>query len=709
MKNQFWKRGLRRSAVLLVAAAAVLMLAGCQKAQPDEPSSSDDSTQTQQTQQTQQPEVSAGAEGVKSDCVLENYSINVQVQGNHRLTVTETLTVNYKNQISGITRTIPYEGYRYDPSKNEAVQYRMNLDHIDVDEVDYSVKRESGKAYITIGAGEGDPAGGTHIYTLRYRLSYYKDADSENDWLDCDLLPYGWDSSISAANISVTMPKEFEGAGIQMYRYAGGEWRDADISYTASGKTISAYLRAEDIKANKELLMQIKLPEGYFKGEKTLIPIQIFGYGVLVLLTVGAIVLWWMFGRPLPALKTSTLKKHKLTAVEDAYLLRRTLSVTDVAALLTVWAESGMIQITQLSESDYTITALTALGQGAKNFECTLYDALFADGIKCRHIGDVSDIIRSVLPKMKRQTAKNCAAICGGRLLTLESSCVKYAAWLLSVVPTLILLLVGGYVMLDYSAGYVGVVSSIALAVTHGGILALRSCWKNLQKLSRLLFSVICALAEIVVLGGVVYFASSSLGLGWQVAMAVIAALLTLFVSLFSCRNSEGYRMQLSQLMSYKRYLRQPEQIEGDFSAFYYSRLPQAYVLRVGKVFSKNCNTMPLAPSDGLILLGDTEKLSRTTGYYPAYLHFISTAYYAQSESEQEEQSKSATTSKQKEKPESGEKPAGVIGVLKAAFQKAAFWCNEAIDWIEVKIERIRYKLSAKKQKTQDSDEEDAE
>ncbi len=704
MKDRFWKRNLQRGAVFLIAAVLALAFAGCQKGQADDSSSAE-----ADDVQTQQPETPTDIEGVKADYVLENYSINVQVQTNHRLTVTEILTVNYKNQINGITRTIPYEGYRYDPGINEVVQYRMNLDHIDVDEVDYSVKRESGKAYITIGAGEGDPSGGTQIYTLRYRLSYYKDTDASNDWFGCDLLPYEWDSSISAANISVTMPKEFEGSGIQMYRYAGGEWKDASVSYTVSGKAVSAYLRAEEIEANKELFMQIKLPEGYFKGEKTLIPIQIFGYGVLALLTIGAIVLWWMFGRPLPALKTSILKKHKLTVAEDAYLLRRTLSVTDVAALLTAWAESGIIQITQLSESDYTITALTPLGQGAKNFECTLYDALFADGVKCRHIGDVSDIIRSMLPKIKRQTAKNCAAICGGRLLTLESGCVKYMAWILSAVPTLILLLVGGYIILDYSAGYVGVIASIALLVTHGGILALRSCWKNLQKLSKLLFTVICALAEIVVLGGVVYFACSGLGLGWQAAMAVIAALLTLLVSLFSGRNSEGYRLQLSQLMSFKRYLRQSEQAEGDFSAFYYSRLPQAYVLRVGKVFSKNCNAGILAPSEGMILLGNNEKLSHANGFYPAYLHFISTAYYAQCEGEQEQQSQSAAPRKQ-EKPESGEKAAGVVGVLTAAFRKVAFWCNEVIDWIEVKVERIRYKFSARKQKiSQDSDEEDAE
>ncbi len=652
------------------------------------------------------------------DIVLENYGLNVQVQNKHRLVVTETLTVNYEKKIEGITRVIPFEGYRFDSEKNEVVQYRMVLDQVDID-ADYTLEKEAGKAYLTIGATDTANAGGTQIYTLKYRLSYYQDQDVTKDQLYFDLLPYDWEGKITSANINITMPKDYETTGITLYRYSGGSWMESKAAYTASGKNISAHLKEEDIHANPDLSMLIKLPEGYFKGEKTLLPLQIFFYILVVLMTLGILVLWWIFGKPSKTVKAELVKKHKLSVLEDAYLLRGTVTVTDVAAFLTSWAESGIVRIIQLSTKEYSITCLEKPDKSAKNFEFTLYDTLCKGGVQTHTTAAAAARIRKALPKLKRQVARNCAAICGGRLYTLESICVKAASLLFSVLPIVITLAVGGHLVLDYSAGYVGVIAACTLLLIHIGILALIDKWKNIRKLFRLILTAIAAILELMVLGGVLYYAGNTLHMTSQSIMAVAASAAMLAAAIFSGRKSVGYQNQLAQLMAYKRYLKNPSLDEVDVTDFYYEKLPQAYVMRIGKLFSKKCDDQPLYAHDGLVLRGDAEKLSHAAGFYPAYQHFISTLYLAEPPAPVKKEEKSETSApkesnepkqEQTEKAQKEPKLSGIGGVFTlvfssvvAVFQKIAVWINEVIDWFEVKFDSLKRKASRK------SDEEEAE
>ncbi len=690
----------KRSKIYAIFAAlflvcTVCVMTGCSK--------EEHTSETSQTEQLQQA------------VVLENYGLNVQVQSKHRLVVTEILTVNYADQISGITRVIPYEGYRFDPEKNEVVQYRMVLDQIDVD-ADYTVEKQAGKAYLSIGGSDSSNTGGTQIYTLKYRLSYYQDEDITKDLLYCDLLPYDWEGKITSANINITLPKDFETSGITMYRYAGGSWVSSDVAYTASGKTISAHLKQEDILANADLSILVKLPEGYFKGEKTLLPLQVFFYVLIIFMTLGILAFWWFFGKPGKAQKAELIKKHRLSVLEDAYLLRGTIAMTDIAALLTDWAERGMLRIIQLSAKEYSITCLEPPEQTAKNFEMTVYEALSKDGVMTHTTAAAAARLRKVLPKVKRQVAKSCANLCGGRLYTLESACVKLAALVFSVLPIVIVLAVGGHLVLDYSAGYVGLIAAAALLVVHTGILVLVYSWKNLRKLIRPILSAIVAIIEVLILGGVLYYAGSELMILPQTILAVVALLLMFGASVFSGRKSVGYQTQLAQLAAYKRYLRNPDLEGADVATLYYGKLSQAYVLRIGKLFSKKCDGYPLYAHDGMIFLGEEEKLSHAMGFYPSYQQFVLTLLRVQPESIKPLKSEAAPAEKTVEKEQKTEKKAsGFAGVLAligasvvAVFQKLAVWINEAIDWVELQFEKLKNKFSRKSEtETEDDTESD--
>jgi hypothetical protein len=707
MRVSSQSKKIRRTAVaFLLALASICLFSGCSAKDTD--ASADVSGQTVQT--------STAQNRTSQNYILENYGLNIQVQSRHRMIVTETLTIHYDTQMDEITRVIPYEGYRYDPEKNEVVQYRMVLDQIQVDDASLTVKRDSGKAYLTIGpvaSAEDDSSGGTQIYTLRYRLSCYQDNNTEIDQFFYNLLPYEWDGSISTANISITMPKEFESTGVALYRYSAGAWEQSEVSCTASGKTLSAYLKSDEIKQNKDLSIQITLPEGYFKHEKSLIPIQLFFYTLITLLTAGVAVLWWMFGRKRPAQKTDTvLKKHKLTALEDAYLLRKTLSVTDVTAFLTSWAESGMIRITQYAADDYVITCLSPLGKGAKNFEFTLYNALFGGDSKTLSVGAAAAIIRRILPKLKRQVAKNCTAICGGRLYTLESICVRLTGWIFSAAPIPIVLAVGGYVALDYSAKYLGLLAGAVLLVTHGLLLLLERYRKNMARAAQLLFGAIVLIAELVTLSGSIYFGVDSLAMNWQMIFALVMTLLLLGVALLSGRQSEGYHTQLSLLAAYKRYLRNPEWNDGeDISSAYYAQLSQAYVLRVGKLFSKKCDTVFLKPNDGFVFRDEGKKLAHTTGFYQAYLHFIAVMYRADPPAGQTLSTAgiSGTEMAYQSEVPAPEKPEkwyqALLHLVIGWFGQIAVWANEGIDWVEIKWGQLKHKLSRKKEDQTDQEE----
>ena len=298
---------------------------------------------------------------------------------------------------------------------------------------------------------------------------------------------------------------------------------------------------------------------------------------------------------------------------------------------------------------------------------------------------------------------------------------MKYTALLLSVLPTLIVLAVGGHLMLDYSAGYMGLISSATLLLSHSTILILKKNWKNMQKLFRVLFSAICVVLELTIFGGMIYYAFSTLHIGVQLILALLASLVMLGVSLLSGRKSNGYQMQLSQLLAYKRYLKNPQLGSVDLSDFYYTRLPQAYVMRIGKLFSKKCDAHPLYAGDNLVFRGDTEKLSHAVGYYPFYLHFIGTMYRAEYEPVAQNKPKwnsgktGAPKEESKEAPKDAPKQSGLAKIrgffvmigaaVVSGFHAAAVWINERIDWIEDKMARLKNRSSGGKTESDESEE----
>ncbi len=667
------QKKLRTLTVVFTILMILFVFTGCGKTEP-------------QSGKTSNPQM--------QNAILENYNLNVQVQGKHRMVITETLTINYRNKIDGICRVIPYEGYRFDPVRNEVSQFRMVLDQLDVDAA-YSMRKEAGKAYLKIGALEDSKAGGTQIYTLKYRLSCYQDQDDTQDTMLCDLLPYEWEGEIKSASVSLTMPKDFEATGIKLYRYAGGSWINSNVGYTTAGKTITMLLKEKQIAANPQLNMLITLPEGYFKGEKTLLPLQIFFYVLLILLTAGAIVLWWLYGKPMSVQKVSVFSNHKLTPLEDAYLMRRTISITDIAAFLTYWANCGVVRITQSSAKEYTISCLNPPDKAAKNFEFTLYNALFGAEKKTYSVSDAAAIMRNCLPKIKRQTARNCAVLCGGRLYTLESYVVKYGSLFLSVVPTMMVMAIGGHLALDYSAAYVGLISSAVLLVIHGAFLWLKRVWSSLSNKMHAVFTAIYLVVELTVMGGIIYYGTSSLHMNWQLAVMVIATFLILAVCLLTGRMTEGYRLQLAQLQAYKRFLCSTQTVSDDISPYYYENLPRAYVLRIGKMFSKKCDMYLLQEHESMLMRGKTDELSHSTGFYLLYQKFIGSFYRAEFESA----SNDNTDVPQQDGKVSAEKSTGQRGAgffstimfyIVMGFQKIAHGINLGIDWVQERFHRTR-------------------
>lgn len=283
-----------------------------------------------------------------SEYTLNNYDINIIVNENNTLNITEKIGAYFNVEKHGIFRKIPLKNKvtRLDgtTSKN-----RAKISNIKVSD-NYSLSTESGYKVIKIGDANYTLTGQKN-YEISYLYNLGRDTGKEYDELYFNLIGDEWDTSISNITFTITMPKEFDSSKLGFSSGVVGSTDSSKITYNVNGNIISGKYNGT-LGSGEALTVRLELPEGYFVNAGiNMSPIY---YLMLIVPIVGLLIsfiLWKIYGKDEQVIETVEFYPPQgFNSLEIGFLYKGNAENKDVTSLLIYLANKGYIKITETED-----------------------------------------------------------------------------------------------------------------------------------------------------------------------------------------------------------------------------------------------------------------------------------------------------------------------------------------------------------------------
>lgn len=314
------------------------------------------------------------------DYVIDKYDINIIVNENNTLDITETITAYFNIPKHGIFRTIPLKNTitRLDgtTSKNRTQVTNLSVDN------EYTTSRENGNYKIKIGS-EDSTLTGEKTYVIKYTYNLGKDHVKDYDELYYNIIGDEWDTVIGNINFTITMPKDFDSSKLGFSSGEKGSTDNSKIKYNVSENKITGSYDGI-LGVNEALTVRCELDEGYFVGAGLSINVMDYIFFLFPILFLGiSIVIWYKFGRDDKVVETVEFYPPEgFNSLEVGYLYKGNADSQDVTSLLIYLANKGYIKIAETEEK-----SLFSKSKGFKITKLKEYDGnnlneqLFLNGL----------------------------------------------------------------------------------------------------------------------------------------------------------------------------------------------------------------------------------------------------------------------------------------------------------------------------------------
>ena len=286
------------------------------------------------------------------DYLIDSYDINIVVNENNRLDITETLMVYFNVPKHGIYRTIPLKNTvkRLDgtTSKN-----RTQVTNIRVDN-EYKKERENGNLKLKIGSPD-ITVEGAQLYTIRYTYNLGKDPAKNYDELYFNIIGTEWeDTVIGNITFTITMPKEFDESKLGFSSGSEGSTDNENVYYSVDGNVITGGYNGI-LEPRQALTVRCELPEGYFVGAGLDINIMDYIFFVIpIVFLIISILIWFKFGRDDKVIETVEFYPPEgFNSLEVGFLYKGKADNQDVVSLLIYLANAGYIKISEIEEKNF--------------------------------------------------------------------------------------------------------------------------------------------------------------------------------------------------------------------------------------------------------------------------------------------------------------------------------------------------------------------
>ena len=311
-----------------------------------------DTTSSSSTESSIVPITPSQSNKYKSyDYVIDKYDINVIVNENNTLDITETITAYFNVLKHGIFRTIPLKNTikRLDgtTSKN-----RTQITNLSVDN-EYTTSRENGNYKIQIGSANRTLKG-EQTYVIKYTYNLGKDPVKDYDELYYNIIGDEWDTVIGNVTFTISMPKDFDSSKLGFSSGKTGSTSNGKVKYNVSGNKITGNYDGI-LGVGEALTIRCELDEGYFVGAGLSINVMDYLVFLLPILFLGiAVLIWYKFGRDDQVVETVEFYPPEgFNSLEVGFLYKGKADSQDVTSLLIYLANKGYIKIAETEEKSF--------------------------------------------------------------------------------------------------------------------------------------------------------------------------------------------------------------------------------------------------------------------------------------------------------------------------------------------------------------------
>ncbi len=317
----------------------------------------------------------------------ESFRTQLDVNENYTMHVTETIRVNFTSAAHGIYRSIPdYDTHAYFMYDGELQEVPLRYKIKNVECEGEKVKTESEGGFLDIRIGDADKyVYGQQTYKLEYDIILYKDEIDYLDQLYWNIMPAYWDTGTDRFWFEVNMPKEFDPASVEVITGAVGEGDTERADWKVNGNTVTGGV--SNVWSGEGVTIRIVLPEGYWTGVRDDTKWGYAAQGLMGLITLAVVGLFWKHGRDPQAVRTVEFYPPEgRSPAEIGFIWDKKLDDKDMTSLVMWFASKGYLRIKAEEEQGLlkkklhiTLEKLYDLPVDAPQYQKTFFDALFED------------------------------------------------------------------------------------------------------------------------------------------------------------------------------------------------------------------------------------------------------------------------------------------------------------------------------------------
>ncbi len=350
---------------------------------------------------------------------IKQYNVDVKVNKDASLDITEAINVHFTEARHGIYRFIPFKyPLQSIPSGTEKADRQMEsggyahtiVENISVDKWEYEVSTDGDYKSIKIGSAD-KVVDGDQQYVIHYRVLNAINFFNDHAELYFNLIGDKWNTSIGNVQFSVELydalpavPATFLATG------AYGSNENYTESTWASNKRFIGST-TKPLGNNEGVTIGISLPKGFLVQQNynilgiywLLLPLAVFG---------GMFLAWKRWGRDEKVtVQTEYYPPENISPGVSGYIIDNRLDRRDLTALVPYWGAGGYLQVKEtekeslfglIKNKEYTFIKLKDLPDEAMTFEKTLFNGIFASGNNVK-LSDLKDVLYKTMNKAKNE------------------------------------------------------------------------------------------------------------------------------------------------------------------------------------------------------------------------------------------------------------------------------------------------------------------
>ena len=533
---------------------------------------------------------------------IEDYHVELNVQEDGLVEVTETMNVHFDYHRHGIYFDIP-------------TRYKMNwdIDAKDVQKEYYlpvtDLKVLSGQRYeieeqndgVRVVIGDADRyANEYETYIVSYDLQL-RDLGLNGKQMFYYNLIGSWDTVIKNYSFKIHLPKEFDASKLEFYlgenpdnkQYVETEVKGTEIS----GRVILP------IGNKASFTVLLPLEDGYFDYK------ELSNHSVLISIIscclVGIVfVLFMKYGKDDEVVVTVEFEAPEgISSAEVGYIIDGSIDNRDIASLILDWANKGYLSIEEMDESNLIFRKLEEMDADAVLYEKRMFDALFRTGSEISTV----DLREKFYVDFNgcRTDLQNYLNLPENRIYTRQSIVWRVVTFLISVVPSAVFALFAIYAYSwQIEFGILAACLSVFPLIWADLLLAMiedkGTAISPAVRIVLYFISLLCLSVNGAVLFGIAYFAEMELICPMIIWLCTI--ILTIFGMKMIKRTERGTLyygrvLGLREFIFHAEYDRLKELVDETPELFYHV-LPYAYAMDLTDIWAHHFKNLEIpAPS----------------------------------------------------------------------------------------------------------------